>query len=204
MYPIIRMVKELVTNARAEALPVTGVHVSHHRCWPWDLDLWRELNNGRTLTLYDLGRIPLAGRTGLTRILLKNRWGLTMAGASVRYRKRIKMFERVEMQSRLVGWDDRFFYVEQSMWKGDDCANQIVYRAAVTDRSGIVASDVVCDALGYDGPAPALPAWVAAWIAADAERPWPPEKPTASDAKGAQPDPGQPHDPSCPETTNPV
>lgn len=180
MYPFIRMAKELVKNARAKPLPVTGVHVSHHRCWPWDLDLWRELNNGRTLTLYDLGRIPLAGRTGLTRMLLKNRWGLTMAGASVRYRKRIKMFERVEMQSRLVGWDDRFFYVEQSMWKGEDCANQIVYRSAVTDRNGIVSTDRVRAALGHTGPAPTLPAWVAAWIDADAQRPWPPEKPTAT------------------------
>ncbi len=178
MYPIIRMLKELAKNARATPLPVTGVHVSHHRCWPWDLDLWRELNNGRTLTLYDLGRIPLAGRTGLTRVLLKQRWGLTMAGASVRYRKRIKIFERIEMQSRLAGWDDRFFYVEQSMWKGEDCANQIVYRSAVTDKNGIVPTQKVRDALGYDGPAPELPAWITAWIEADAKRPWPPQKPS--------------------------
>ncbi|UWP89238.1 acyl-CoA thioesterase [Aliiroseovarius crassostreae] len=178
MYPFLRMIKELAKNANASPLPVTGTHVSHHRCWPWDLDLWRELNNGRTLTLYDLGRIPLAGRTGLTRVLLKNRWGLTMAGASVRYRKRIKMFERVEMHSRLVGWDDRFFYVEQSMWKGDDCANQIVYRSAVTDRNGIVSTDRVREALGHVDRPPQLPSWVQAWIHADAMRPWPPEQPT--------------------------
>lgn len=178
MYPFLRMIKELAKNANASPLPVTGTHVSHHRCWPWDLDLWRELNNGRTLTLYDLGRIPLAGRTGLTRVLLKNRWGLTMAGASVRYRKRIKMFERVEMHSRLVGWDDRFFYVEQSMWKGDDCANQIVYRSAVTDRNGIVSTDRVREALGHVDRPPQLPSWVQAWIDADAMRPWPPEQPT--------------------------
>ncbi|UWQ05006.1 acyl-CoA thioesterase [Aliiroseovarius crassostreae] len=177
MYPFLRMIKELAKNANASPLPVTGTHVSHHRCWPWDLDLWRELNNGRTLTLYDLGRIPLAGRTGLTRVLLKNRWGLTMAGASVRYRKRIKMFERVEMHSRLVGWDDRFFYVEQSMWKGDDCANQIVYRSAVTDRNGIVSTDRVREALGHVDRPPQLPSWVQAWIDADAMRPWPPEQP---------------------------
>ena len=50
---------------RLPPLPVLGTHVSHHRCWPWDLDPWVELNNGRTLTLYDLGRIPMAQRTGL-------------------------------------------------------------------------------------------------------------------------------------------
>lgn len=174
MYPFIRMLKELATSARAEKLPITGTHVSHHRCWPWDIDLWRELNNGRTLTLYDLGRIPLAQRTGLSRMLLKNRWGLTMAGASVRYRKRVRTFARFEMRSRLVGWDERFFYVEQSMWSGNDCANQIVYRSAVTDRNGIVAADRVREALGIVEHSPELPAWIRAWIEADATRPWPP------------------------------
>lgn len=176
MYPFIRMFKELIKNARAQPLSVLGTHVSHHRCWPWDLDLWRELNNGRTLTLYDLGRIPLAGRTGLTKVLLKNRWGLTMAGASVRYRKRVRMFERVEMHSRVAGWDDRFIYVEQSMWKGQDCANQIVYRSAVTGKNGILPTAEVLEAMGFEGPDPVLPPWIQAWIDADAQRPWPPER----------------------------
>jgi acyl-CoA thioesterase FadM len=175
MYPFVRMIKEMVKFAKAPPLPLDGVHISHHRCWPWDIDLWRELNNGRTLTMYDLGRIPLASRTGLSRTLIKNRWGLTMAGASVRYRKRIRTFARFEMRSRLVGWDDKFFYVEQTMWLGKDCANQIVYRSAVTDRGGIVPSDKVRAAIGHNGPAPVLPEWVQAWIDADATRPWPPE-----------------------------
>ncbi|MCK8463977.1 thioesterase family protein [Aliiroseovarius sp. S1339] len=175
MYPFIRMTKDLIINARAKPLPITGTHVSHHMCWPWDIDLWRELNNGRTLTLYDLGRIPLAGRTGLSRMLIKNRWGLTMAGASVRYRKRIRTFVRFEMRSRVVGWGDRFIYVEQSMWLHGECANQIVYRSAVTDRNGIVPTARVVEALGYGGPPPVLPQWVQAWIDAEAQRPWPPE-----------------------------
>ncbi len=183
MYPFIRMFKELAINVRAKPLPITGTHVSHHICWPWDLDLWRELNNGRTLTLYDLGRIPLAGRTGLTKVLLKNRWGLTMAGASVRYRKRIRMMAKFETRSRLVGWDDRFFYVEQSMWLGGECANQIVYRSAVTGRRGIVPSAEVTAAMGFTGAAPDLPRWVQAWIDADAERPWPPEMPAENTAE---------------------
>ena len=50
MYPVIRMAKEFWVNRRAPTLTVGEFHVSHHRCWPWDLDLWLELNNGRALT----------------------------------------------------------------------------------------------------------------------------------------------------------
>ena len=66
MYPLIRFAKELVKFRNAPKLGPLDAHVSTHMCWPWDLDPWIELNNGRTLTLYDLGRIPLAVRTGLT------------------------------------------------------------------------------------------------------------------------------------------
>jgi len=175
MYPFIRMAYQLAIHRNAPPLPLTGTHVSRHRCWPWDIDLWMELNNGRTLTLYDPGRIPLASRTGLVGVLRRERWGLTMAGASVRYRRRVRAFEVVEMRSRAVGWDDRFIYLEQSMWKDGACCSQILYRSAVTGRAGIVPTDRVMAAMGLEGESPELPCWVRAWIAADAERPWPPE-----------------------------
>ena len=77
MYPFLRLAKGLWQARRQPPLPVTGTHVSHHLCWPWDLDPWVELNNGRTLTLYDLGRIPLGLRTGLAAAVRAQGWGMT-------------------------------------------------------------------------------------------------------------------------------
>ena len=126
MYPVVRMAKELLVHARTESLPVRGTHVSRHICWPWDLDFWMELNNGRTLTLFDLGRLPLARRIGLSKALKDNGWGITVAGTSVRYRSRIRLFDRIEMRSRGVGHDDRFLYV--SNWFGNS-----VHQYDITD-----------------------------------------------------------------------
>lgn len=177
MYPVVRMVKELLVHARAESLAVNGTHVSRHICWPCDLDLWLELNNGRTLTLFDLGRLPLARRIGLAKALRQNGWGITVAGVSVRYRARIRVFDRIEMRSRGIGHDERFFYVEQTMWKGETCTTQALIRSAVTSRDGIVSPARVLAAMGADPTAPPLPDWVVAWIAAEATRPWPPTAP---------------------------
>ena len=175
MYPVIRLFAQLIKHRNDPPLPVTGTHVSHHTCLPWDIDIWMELNNGRTLTLYDLGRTSAAQRAGLVTVLRKKRWGLTMAGASVRYRRRIRTFERIEMRSRLAWWDDRFFYVEQSMWKKNgECANHIVYRSAVTSKAGIVTPQAVVDEIDPATVKPEAPAWITAWIDADAARPWPP------------------------------
>ncbi|SMC54982.1 acyl-CoA thioesterase [Primorskyibacter flagellatus] len=177
MYPFIRMAKELVINRKASKLSPTGTHVSRHMCLPWDIDLWAELNNGRTLTIYDLGRIPLAQRTGLIGVLRRQRWGLTVAGVSVRYRRRIRMFDVVEMRSRLVGWDEKFIYLDQSMWRKDGaCANQGLYRTAVTGRDGIIPPAQVAAALGANPTSPPLPDWIRAWITAEDQRPWPPKQ----------------------------
>lgn len=174
MYPFIRMAKDLIIARKAQPLPALGTHVSHHRCWPQDIDGFLEMNNGRILTILDLGRTVLAHRVGLIAALRENSWGLTMAGVSVRYRKRIRPFVKFRIVSRAVGWDEKFFYLDQSIWIGEDCAAQALYRSAVTDRNGIVRPERVFAHMGFTDPSPALPAWVQNWIDADATRPWPP------------------------------
>ncbi len=175
MYPFIRLSCEILRQRSAPPLGLGDTHVSHHVCWPWDLDPWIELNNGRTLTLYDLGRIPMARRMGLARVAMRHGWGMAVAGVSVRYRRRVRAFHRVEMRSRVLGWDARFFYLDQSLWRYGDCLNQMLLRTAVTGRDGIVPPSKVAHAIGHAHEGPALPGWVQAWIAAESERPWPPE-----------------------------
>ena len=179
MYPFVRLAKEILNARRQPKLPFDGTHISHHICWPWDIDMFGEMNNGRVLSIYDLGRIPLAFRIGLSDALRQNRWGLTMAGCSVRWRARVRPFARFEMQSRCLGWDDKFCYLEQTMWLKDGrCASQALYRAAVTDAQGIVPPARVTVAMGIQDPSPELPRWATAWIEADATRAWPPERKT--------------------------
>lgn len=175
MYPIVRLIKEAIKSSRMPPITALDSHVSHHRCWPQDLDNFLEMNNGRILTILDLGRTGLAQRSGLLRALPRKGWALTMAGASVRYRKRIRPFAKFRIVSKAVGWSDRFFYLEHTIWIGDECAVQALFRAAITDKNGIVDPTKVFAAVGMDQPSPEKPAWVQAWIDADNTRPWPPE-----------------------------
>jgi len=81
------------------------------------------------------------------------------------------------MRSRVIGWDQRFVYIEQSMWQGGDCASHILIRAALIGpgRAGLVAPAELARAIGVPPESPVLPGWAQAWIAADAARPWPPQ-----------------------------
>jgi len=174
MYPVIRLAKQMLIHRNAPRLGLFDTHLSHHICWPQDIDVWFELNNGRTLTLYDFGRMVLFQRTGVIGVMRKQRWAGTVAGSSVRYRRRVRMFHRVEMRTRILGWDARFLYMEQSMWRNGECTSNALFRNAVTGAQGLVPMAQAAVAMGADPVSPPLPDWVIAWSKAEAQRPWPP------------------------------
>ncbi|WP_444667624.1 acyl-CoA thioesterase [Cereibacter changlensis] len=176
MYPYARLAWQMWKARHAPKLGLLDPHLSQHLCLPWDLDPWIELNNGRTLTLYDLGRVPMARRMGLDLVAKANGWGMTVAGNSLRYRKRVVLFDRLDMVSRCIGWDARFFYMEQSMWRGQDCTSHMLLRSAVISKAGMVPPAEVVAAMGQPAESPALPDWVQRWIEADASRLWPPQR----------------------------
>ena len=176
MFPFVRFFYAMIRTLGRKPMGPDKTYVSYHRIWPWDIDVFGELNNGRTLTIMDLNRLPFGARVGLVKAIRENGWALTMAGVAVRYRKRVKMFDRVKITCRIAGRDERFFYLVQTMWLGDEPAHNALYRAVVySKKDGIVPTQKLGEALGYPDWNPEMPEWVQNWIDAEASRPWPPE-----------------------------
>lgn len=174
MYPFLRVAREMLRARRMPLLEPGEVHVVRTRCWPWDIDPFMELNNGRTMTLMDIGRLPLAIRSGLIGALRRKGWRLTMAGAVVQYRARVLPFARIEIRSRLAGRDARFVYIEQLVMTEGRPAHHAMYRGAIVGPDGIVPTDEVVAALPYDEWDPPLPDWARIWTEAETRRVWPP------------------------------
>lgn len=174
MYPYIRFGLAVWAAGRLPALQVGETHVSHHTVLPWDIDPFLELNNGRILTLYDIGRLSLFRRMGIIPVMRQHGWTGVVAGSSVRYRRRLRQFHRFEMRSTVVGWDNRFIYADQSMWRDGTCTNQALLRLAIAAADGIVAPPEIAKTMGLSEVSPPLPAWIQAWIDAEGTRPWPP------------------------------
>ena len=174
MYPIRRLLFTLLKAHRANPMPVTASGTVVFRCMPWDLDLFMEMNNGRVLTLYDLGRFDLSTRTGLGGVLKKNDWGFAVAGSTTRYRKRVKFLDKITTYTRLAAVEDRWFYMEQSMWVKGQPVSSVLLRTAVTSRNGIVDTEKVFAAMGIEKPELEPSSWVQSWVESEDIRPWPP------------------------------
>lgn len=144
------------------------------RCRPWDLDMFLEMNNGRILTLYDLGRYDLSIRTGFMKVLKDNRWGLVVAGASTRYRRRVRLFNKVTMRTQIAGFDERWIYIIQSMWVKGQPTSSVLLRTGVTEKGRTISTTRVREALGVADWQLEPTGWVKDWIDGDENRTWPP------------------------------
>ena len=186
MYPVVRA---LVALGRASFEPRISLDDSvtiTTVCWPWDADMFLELNNGRHLTLFDNGRLVHFTRLGFLPVLRREGWGVVVGGAAVQYRRRIRLFERFDIVTRCLARDERWLYFDQTtVRKGAPCSQAILRVAVLEGASGIVPTQKVVDALGFPDWRGALPPWARLLWDAEDRRPWPPERFVAPDA-GAQ------------------
>ena len=147
------------------------------RCWPTDLDLNFHMNNGRYLSIMDLGRMDLMLQSGLAkRIMLEQKWMPVIAAGTVRYRKSIEPFERFELETRVIGWDDRWVFLEQRFFGATGRVKAIgLVQAAMTSKQGRVTTAQLMDAFGVDLNTDGTPPeYVADWLKMLAD--WPIEE----------------------------
>lgn len=131
---------------------------------PSDLDVMRHMNNGRYLTLMDLGRMDLMVRSGFWQRITEQGWYPVVAGQSITYRKSLQLWERFDLASRVLGFDDRWIYMEQVFRRDGTVAADAIVRARFLRASG--GSVPMDEVRALAGPSPEsleLPAWVSAW-----------------------------------------
>lgn len=173
MFPFLRLAWHVSRAKRKPQLSVTDTCVTPMRVSLLDIDIFAEMNNGRFLTLMDIGRFEFSVRTGLWEHVRRNNWGFVVAGSSVRYRKRLHAFQRFEMHSKVVGFDERWFYFQQTMQRGDTWHCSALLRTAVVKKGKLVPTARVLEAMGQADADGTIPPWVQAWIDAEAQREWP-------------------------------
>lgn len=142
------------------------------RVWPNDLDVNLHLTNSRFLLAMDLGRWDFAVRTGVGRAMAARRWFPLLGSATLRFRKGMDAFQRYELRTRLVAWDEKWFWFEQRFCVGDTA--HAVGRVKVLFRGpqgNVGTAELRAACGGVDAPATRIPQSIRLWLEAeDAER----------------------------------
>ena len=112
-------------RGRSELLGPTKLHM---RVWPTDLDPLMHMNNGIYFSLMDLGRIDMLARSGSWAKIRKAGIYPVVVSEAMRFRKSLMPFQKFYIQTQLIAWDERYFYLRQKYIAGK---NEEVYASAV-------------------------------------------------------------------------
>lgn len=132
--------------------------------WPPDLDVLWHVNNGVYLSMLDVARVDMMLRSGMAPRLRSAGLYPVVAAETIRFRRSLQLFQVFEIETRVIGWDDKAFLLEHRFLRGEELVAEAVVRSRFLKRAGGTAtSQELLELFGRVGPTPELPAWIAAW-----------------------------------------
>ena len=131
--------------------------------WPNDIDFNLHLNNARYLSVMDYGRMHLLARAGLLPLIMKSRWAPVVGAVWMTYRRSLPLWASYQLATRLVCWDDRWFYMEQTFTGPRGLVAVGWIKGALRKKGGIVEPQELMEAVQPGIVSPPLPESIQIW-----------------------------------------
>lgn len=144
-------------------MEILGEDVLRLHVWPNDIDMNMHMNNARYLSVMDYARMHLLARTGLLRHIIRSRWQPLVGAAWVTYRRSLPLFSRFTLTSRLMCWDERWFYIEQNFANARGLCALGWVKGALRNEQGTLDPQVVINSVAPGALSPEMPEAVATW-----------------------------------------
>ena len=162
---LFRLLYMLIVMRFRPPLTMMDKSLTPFRVWFTDLDLLRHMNNGKYFSLMDLARVDLMTRAGALRILDTNRIYPVLAAETMVFRKSLRLFNAFEIQTQILGWDEKDFYLEQHfIRKGEIYARALVKARMLSRDGGKVSTADILKILNVTTPSPAFPEHLQIWL----------------------------------------
>ncbi len=150
---LILILKRLRVSTRIDVFDTCR---TRFRVQPWDLDFNLHMNNGRYLSIMDLGRFDLMLKSGIFWKLMARGYYPVVVSESIRFRKSLGLFNGFELMTVLESWDERdLFLTQQFVHKGSVVAHGYIKgRFRQRGRKGSVPTAELFELTGksFNGP----------------------------------------------------
>jgi acyl-CoA thioesterase FadM len=160
MYPWLRLAAvgaRTLKQSRTDLFEPTRVSL---RVWPGDLDANLHVNNGRYFSLADLGRIDWFVRSGVFARARKHRALPVIADAYAKFRRELKLWQSFDIETRLVGWEQRYIFVEHRFLIDERVVGVVAVRCVFKSGRRTIYPSELFGGLSARDKAPPLPAWL--------------------------------------------
>ena len=156
----------LAIRHRIRPLPRIGLFgedVLRMRVWPQDIDFNLHLNNARYLSFMDYGRVHLMAGTGILTPMLRDKWVPLVRSVSVTYRRSLRLFASFTLTTRILSWDEKWFYMEQVFRSDEGLAAIAWVKGLFRAKDGNIPPQQIADTIAPSTTSPPVPEALARW-----------------------------------------
>jgi len=142
----------------------------HFRVWPNDLDPFMHMNNGRYLTVMDLGRVHFMLRTGMFFDITRRGWRPLLGSAEIQYIRQLDPFTKYELITKIKCWDRKWVYLEQRFVADGKTAAIGLVRGLFRGKNGNIPTSTIMEMTGIKIESPECPQQAELWRLTDEHR----------------------------------
>jgi acyl-CoA thioesterase FadM len=164
----VRLIWALLSSFFNGRISIYESTVLSFHVWPNELG-GSMLNNSRYFTFAEACQFDIMMRTGYGFHALKNHWTPTVGSQYIRYKKPLRCFQRFQVKTKLVYWDEQWLYYSHYFErKGKIMAYAYVKVACVRNGKHVPIAELM-QSKGYDPAPPQIPKLISKWHESELE-----------------------------------
>ncbi len=134
------------------------------RVLPNDLDLNMHMNNGRYLTIMDLGRFDYMSQVGILTPAIKRKWLPVLGAVQMTFLRPLKPFKKFQLITQIEYWDEKWFVMKQKFVIHDKLIAVGRIRGQMRGPNGLVKPEEILALVDSKEPSPQLNDELKKWL----------------------------------------
>lgn len=161
----LRLYATAIRNLTAPRIQWTDATTTHFKAWPWHCDANWHVTNSRYAMFMDLGRTEWFTRAGLILPAFQTRTTFMVGASALTFRRQLDFMKPFSVETSLVTWDDRWFYVAQVFRRHDGAvAARGLIRATARRKGEVVTMGQMLAEQGVQAQAPPMTEEFQRWL----------------------------------------
>jgi len=155
----------LLKSLFSKPKPIRSTFVLNFRVIPLlDTDFSRMFTHAYSAFMA-LGRWHYVFDSELRRVAIRNKWAPVTTSETMTYKRSIKAFSKVTLQTKLIAWNEHRFYLEQSFFVKGQLMASTLLEGLIRAPQGILKPGDVFAAAGMKEASPEFPEDLKKWAA---------------------------------------
>lgn len=129
----------------------------------FDIDFNMHINNAKYLNYMERARWDLFVQQDKWDAVIKAKLNFIVASVEIGYIREINLFKKFEIESRYLGWDEKYFYLEQRFIADGKVYSYALIKAVFLQKKKLATPEKVIHELGVTETPEPLPEHIELW-----------------------------------------